>query len=71
MFFTPQLRAKYFIQVRKSVKEFQSLIVWGKKLDLQISFPANGFEMPGNDDSWYACLGEQGHPWVSSTVCCV
>ena len=23
-----------------------------------------GFEMPGNDDSWYACLGEQGHSRV-------
>ena len=23
-----------------------------------------GFEMPGNADSWYACLGEQGHLWV-------
>ena len=23
-----------------------------------------GFEMPGNDDSRYACLGERGHFWV-------
>ena len=23
-----------------------------------------GFEMPGNDDSWYACLGEQCHLWI-------
>ena len=23
-----------------------------------------GIEMPGNDDSWFSCLGEQGHLWV-------
>ena len=29
-------------EIRDSVREFQSLIVWGKKLDLYISVPAIG-----------------------------
>ena len=39
--------------------------VWGKKLINISPRPPVGFEMPGNDDSWYACLVEQGRLWVN------
>ena len=35
-----------------------------ENLTSKYQFQSMGFEMPGNDDSWYTCLGEQGPLWV-------
>ena len=47
----------------ESVREFQSLIVYGRNWTYKYMYQSQpmGFEMPGNDDSWYACLEERGH----------
>ena len=49
-------------EVRKSVREFQSLIVWGN-WTCKCQILPKGFEMPGNDDL-VRKFGEQGHLWV-------
>ena len=54
------------IQFESSALEAEILCqgVWGEKMAFKYQSQPMGFEMPGNDDSWYACLGGQGHLWV-------
>ena len=47
------------VQIREYVREFEFLIAPGRNWTCKM-----GFEQPGNDDSWCACLGKQCHLWL-------
>ena len=51
-------------EMGESVMKFPSLVVWGKNWTCKCQSQPMGLEITENDDSWYACLGEQGHVWI-------